>query len=176
MSDKVKNDKRQSRGRASGVTWVLLVVGVLAVIGVVFAVLRTRTGQAFVLKQGDKEVLVLIRNDAEGNYQLQYQGRGPVELRSIQPMLAGQILHVDVKQMAVSKGGGPEIVVEPDGKLPEGSAITLQPGDVFDVKVTLLGQSIGGNYMYGFRIGYESGSSEQTFEVNMDFNYEIVVK
>jgi hypothetical protein len=175
MSDKVKNDKRQSRGRAPGITWVLLVVGVLAVIGVVFAVLRTRTGQAFVLKQGDKEVLVLIRNDAEASYQLQYQGRGSVELRSIQPMLAGQILHVDVKQMVVSRGE-PEIVVEPDGKLPEGSAITLQPGDVFDVKVTLLGQSIGGNYMYGFRIGYESGSSEQTFEVNMDFNYEIVVK
>jgi hypothetical protein len=175
MSDNVKNAKRQSRGSATSMTWVWLIMGVLVVIGVVFVALRTRTGQSFVLQQGDKQVLVLLRNDAEGNYRIQYQGRGPVELRSVQPMLAGQILHVDVKQMAVSKGGQ-EVVLEPDGKLPEGTAITLQPGDEFDIKVTLLGQSIGGNYMYGFRIGYESGSSEQTFEVNMDFNYEIAVK
>lgn len=175
MPDKEKNGKRRSRGGAPGIGWVWLIIGIVVVAGVVFVILRTRTGQAFVLEQGDKQVLVLIRNDAEANYQIQYRGRGPVELRSLQPMLAGQILHVDVKQMAVSKGGK-EVVLEPDGKLPEGDAIKLQPGDQFNIKTTLLGQSIGGNYMYGFQIGYQSGSSEQTFEVTMDFNYEIVVK
>jgi hypothetical protein len=175
MRDKVKNGSRRSRGGARGTGWAWLLIGVLVIIGVVFVILRTRSGQAFVLEQGDKQVLVLLRNDAQANYQVQYQGRGAVALRSVQPMLAGQILHVDVKQMAVSKGEQ-EVVLEPDGKLPEGDAITLQPGDQFDIKATLSGQSVGGNYMYGFRIGYQSGSSEQTFEVNMDFNYEIVVK
>jgi hypothetical protein len=30
--------------------------------------------------------------------------------------------------------------------------------------------------MYGFRIGYQDGASEEIFELTMDFDYEIIVE
>jgi hypothetical protein len=152
------------------------VAGVLVLVAIVALVWQTQTRAAFVLQDGQDQLLVLIRNDASGVYQVQYRGRQPVQLQSIKTMLAGQILHVDVREVAVSKESAEVVLEQPAGALPEGHEISLQPGDVFNIRVTLRGQSIGGNYLYGFRIGYQNGGSEQTFELVMDFDYEIIVE
>ncbi len=166
----------QTRGDVPRIPWIWLVVGALVVVVIGIVVWQTQTQQAFVLQEGDQELLVLLRNDEIGVYQVEYQGRGQVELRSIKPMLAGQILHVDVTRVVVSQASTEVVLEQPAGRLPEGQEITLQPGDVFNIHVTLRGQSIGGNYMYGFRIGYQDGISEETFELTMDFDYEIIVE
>lgn len=176
MTDRRISNQAKIHGIVPGIPWIWLLVGVLVIIAIVIAVLQTQTQQSFLIQAGERELLVLLRNDATGVYQVEYQGRGQVELRSIKPMIAGQILHVDVKQVSVSKDSNEVVLEQPAGKLPAGHEIILQPGDVFVIRVNLLGQSVGGNYMYGFRIGYQDGASEETFELTMDFDYEIIVE
>jgi hypothetical protein len=89
-------------------------------------------------------------------------------------MLAGQILHVDVKQVTLVHAGQ-EVVLEPDGSLPTGMEIMLAPGDTFDVRVTMIGQTTGGNYLYGFRISYE-GDRVRTTELVLEYEYKIFVE
>jgi hypothetical protein len=90
-------------------------------------------------------------------------------------MLAGQVLRVDVRQVAVVHGDQ-EYVLGGDGRLPEGSELVLEPGEVFDVRVTFRGQSLGGNYLYGFEIGYLDGERERTVQLVLDYDYAIVVE
>lgn len=176
MADQERSRKSRSRGSIPRIPWLWVLLGGLVIVVIAAILLQTQSRHSFLLQDGQKELLVLIRNDATGTYTVQYRGRGAVRLQSIKPMLAGQILHVDVKQMAVVKNGEQVVLEQPSGTLPANHEITLQPDDTFDIEVTLLGQSIGGNYLYGFRIGYSDGNSEQIYELTADFNYEIVVK
>lgn len=176
MTDRPTNKHAKTRGNVPRIPWVWLLVGALVIVAIGIVVLQTQTQQGFVFREGEQELLVLLRNDASGDYLVEYRGRGQIELRSIKPMIAGQILHVDVKQVSVSKDSNQVVLEQPAGTVPTDQAITLQPGDVFDIKVTLRGQSVGGNYMYGFRIGYQDGASEETFELTADFDYEIIVE
>lgn len=176
MPNQRRDRTAQNRGSVPQIPWIWLVAGVLVLVAIVALVWQTQTRAAFVLQDGQDELLVLIRNDASGVYQVQYRGRQPVQLQSIKPMLAGQILHVDVREVAVSKDSAEVVLEQPAGALPEAHEISLQPGDAFNIRLTLRGQSIGGNYLYGFRIGYQDGGSEQTFELVMDFDYEIIVE
>ncbi|HEX6302697.1 MAG TPA: hypothetical protein VFZ76_00795 [Anaerolineales bacterium] len=176
MTDRSKSKRAKSRGSLPRIPWIWLLVSALVIVAIVIVVLQTQTRQGFVLQAGERELLVLLRNDASGVYQVEYQGRGQIELQSIKPMIAGQILHVDVRQVSVSKDSNEAVLEQPAGTLPAGQEITLQPGDDFIIRVTLRGQSVGGNYMYGFRIGYQDGASEEIFELTMDFDYEIIVE
>lgn len=176
MTERTSGKNTETRGRLPRIPWILLIAAAVIIVAIGIVVLQTQTQQAFILQEGDQEVLVLIRNESSGVYQVQYRGRGSIELKSIKTMLAGQILHVDVKQVTVSKDSKEVVLQQPGGTLPQGQEITLQPGDVFDIRVTLRGQSIGGNYLYGFRIGYEDGTSQETYELTMDFEYEIIVE
>lgn len=176
MTNQRRDRIGQNRGSAPQIPWIWLVAGALVLVAIVALVWQTQTRAAFVLHDGQDELLVLIRNDASGVYQVQYRGRQPIRLQWIKPMLAGQILHVDVKEVAVSKESTEVVLEQPAGALPEDQEILLEPGDVFNIRVTVRGQSIGGNYLYGFRIGYQDGTGEQTFEMVMDFDYEIIVE
>jgi hypothetical protein len=124
---------------------------------------------------GDEQLLVLLRNERDGNYQVRYEGREPAELQSLHVMLGGQILHVDVKQVAVVHNGQ-EVILEGNGTLPEGSQVILAPDDEFDVRATFLGQTLGGNYMYGFRIGFGEDPDAEPFDLVAEFDYAIIVE
>ena len=69
---------------------------------------------------------MLLRTEEVGNYQVRYDGWDQTDLRSLQVMLGGQILHVDVQQVAILHGGQ-EIVLEGDGMHPDGSQVILSP-------------------------------------------------
>ena len=129
----------------------------------------------FVNLGGDEQLLVLLRNEKDGNYQVRYEGRGPAELQSLHVMLGGQILHVDVKQVAITHNDQ-EVILEGDGSLPEGSQIVIAPNDEVNVRVTYLGQTLGGNYMYGFRIVYGDDPEADPFDLIAEFEYAIVVE
>jgi hypothetical protein len=60
--------------------------------------------------------------------------------------------------------------------MPEGSELVLQPGDVFDVQITFRGQTLGGNYLYGFEIGFLEGARERIVQLVLDYDYAIVVE
>jgi len=90
-------------------------------------------------------------------------------------MLAPETLHVSVTEVALVRGDE-EVVLEKTSIVPEGTKFTLQPGDIFDVRVTFLGRTIGGNWLYGFRINYDDGGGLETTELVMGFEYGIVVR
>lgn len=178
MASQSKGKKTSQSRSGKGVwrnAWLWVLVGVVGVLVIVFFLWQSGNRQKFTLLDGDKQVLVLIRNEEDGTYRLRYEGRAPVDLRSLQVMLGGQILHVDVMQIAVTKGGQ-EVVLESSGQPPQGQPITLSPGEEFDVRVTFRGESIGGNYLYGFRIGYGAEGSEQLDELIMEYDYAINVE
>lgn len=169
--------KRSARATNTGngiQLWIIIPI-VLILLGTGGYLLLERNGVKFSMVSGEESLVVLIRNEKQGIYRARYEGRRPLNLRSLHVMLAGQILHVDVKQVVLSYQGQ-EIVLEPDGKLPPGTTLVLPPGAEFEVKVTFLGQSLGGNYMYGFRIGYGKEDQQAIYELKAGYDYAIVVE
>jgi hypothetical protein len=154
---------------------VCVTLAAVLILGVVLSSCSAVNPIPFVAMGGDEQLLVLLRNDKDGNYQVRYEGREPAELHSLKVMLGGQILHVDVKQVAVVHNDQ-EVILEGNGSLPEGSQIILAPDDEFDVRVTYLGQTLGGNYMYGFRIGYGDDPEAEPFDLIAEFDYAIIVE
>jgi len=129
----------------------------------------------FAMVGGDEQLLVLLRNDKDGHYQVRYEGRQPTELHSLHVMLGGQILHVDVVQVAIIQGEN-IVILEGDGKLPEGAQIFLAPDEEFEVRVTFRGQTLGGNYMYGFRIVYGDDPRAEPVDLIAEFDYAVIVE
>ena len=129
----------------------------------------------FVMIGGDEQLLVLLRNEKDGHYQVQYEGRSPAELNSLHVMLGGQILHVDIKEVTVIHDGQ-EITLEGNGRLPEGTQLILDPGDEFQVRVTYLGQTLGGNYMYGFRIGIGDDPQAEPWDLIAEYDFTVIVE
>jgi hypothetical protein len=131
--------------------------------------------EKFVILNGEKELVVLVQSDKDVSYRVQYQGRQPVELKSLQVMLEGKVLHSDV-QKVVLRMDGQEYPLSGDGSLPAGANLTLKPDDAFDVVVTLRGQNRGGNYLYGFQIVYSNGENERTYRLISETKYAIIVE
>ncbi len=75
--------------------WVTLAA--VLILGVVVSSCSIVNPIPFVTLGGDEQLLVLLRNEKDGSYQVRYEGREPAELHSLKVMLGGQILHVDVK-------------------------------------------------------------------------------
>lgn len=161
------------QGQSPPLVWMLLSVILLLLVGLASCSMIEPT--PFVMVGGDEQLLVLLRNTKDGNYRVRYEGRDPTELRSLQVMLGGQILHVDVQQVVIVHNDQ-EIILEPDGALPTGSQVTLASGDELDVIVTYLGRTLGGNYMYGFRIGYGDDPQSEPYDLIAEFDYAIIVE
>lgn len=161
------------QGQSPPLVWMLLSVILLLLVGLASCSMIDPT--PFVMVGGDEQLLVLLRNTKDGNYRVRYEGRDPTELRSLQVMLGGQILHVDVQQVVIVHNDQ-EIILEPDGALPTGSQVTLASGDELDVIVTYLGRTLGGNYMYGFRIGYGDDPQSEPYDLIAEFDYAIIVE
>jgi hypothetical protein len=170
MSDLAKG----KRSKASG-WWGWVAIGALFVLAIAVFIWWIQNRQAFSIQGGDEQLLVLLRSEKQGNYQVRYEGRQPVELQSLQVMLEGRVLHVDVVQVAVVQGDQ-EVVLAGDGSLPAGREIRLEPGDEFQVRVSFRGQTLGGNYIFGFRIGYQSGERLRTYDLNLEHGFAVFVE
>lgn len=171
-----KSSKSGSRGGSSIATWIVLAFSALILVAIAFFIWqRISNNVEFVLVKGDESLLVLLRNEEKGMYTLQYNGSKPIELENLLVMLAPETLHISVTEIALIRGDE-EVVLEKTNIVPEGTQFTLQPGDNFDVRVTFLGRTIGGNWLYGFRINYDDGSGLETTELVMGYEYAIVVR
>jgi hypothetical protein len=152
-----------------------LVIVVVLLIGIALSSCSIVDSDPFVMVGGDEELLVLMRNDEDGYYQVRYEGRQPAELHSLHVMLGGQILHVDVVQVTIIQGEN-EVVLNGDATLPDGSQVVLEPGEEFEVRVTFHGQSLGGNYMYGFRIVYGDDPQADPIDLTAEYDFAVIVE
>ena len=153
--------------------WFLLCIALI--MGAVISSCSVTNPTPFVMMGGDEQLVVLLRNDKDGQYQVKYEGRSPAELNSLHVMLGGQILHVDIMQVVIIHNGQ-EVVLEGNGTLPEGSQVILAPDDELEVRVTYLGQTLGGNYMYGFRIGFGDNLQAEPWDLIAEFDYAVIVE
>ena len=155
--------------------WIWAILGAAALFVIGFFVWRLLNSERFVILNGEKELVVLIQSDKDASYRVEYQGRQPIELKGLQVMLEGKVLHSDVQKVVI-RMDGQKYPLQGDGSLPEGSNLTLKPGDAFDVVVTMRGQNRGGNYLYGFQIIYTNGGKERTYRLVSDAKYAIIVE
>ena len=177
MLDQVKSKRSQkatSRSRLGG-PWVWILIGGVIILAAGAFLLWSRNQLPFSLVEGNQQLVVLIRSDRESVYQLRYDGRQPANLQTLKVMLAGQVLHVDVRQVTMVHDDQ-EYVLAGDGSLPAGSELILEPGEEFDVHVNFRGQTLGGNYLYGFEVGYLAGERERTVRLVLDYDYAIIVE
>jgi hypothetical protein len=155
--------------------WKFRVLLVFLLLGIVIAACSTGNSPSFDFVSGDEDLVVLIRNQKDGNYRVRYEGPNSTDLRALKVMLGGQILHVDVGKVVVIIDGQ-EFELGADGTLPEGSQVTLNSGDEFDVRVTYHGRTLGGNYMYGFRINIGDENIEEEVDTIAEYEFVIVVE
>ena len=156
-----------------GTVW--LVISAVVLVGIVVASCSVVNPDPFVMVGGDEQLLVLMRNDKDGYYQVRYEGRQPGELQSLHVMLGGQILHVDVVEVTIIQGEN-EVVLQGDGRLPEGSQVILEPGEEIEVQVTYHGQTLGGNYMYGFRIVHGDDPQAEPIDLVAEYDFSVIVE
>lgn len=166
---RINSNSHSSRGKI----WLVITAALL--IGIVLPACSMVNPDPFVIAGGDEQLLVLMRNDEDGYYQVRYEGQQPAELQSLHVMLGGQILHVDVVQVAIIQGEN-EVVLKGDATLPEGSQVIMEPGEEFEVRVTYHGQSLGGNYMYGFRIVHGDDPQTEPIDVTAEYDYAVIVE
>lgn len=170
-----KLQKNSMGSPLSTIPRVWLVLCILLTLVVLLPSCSVFNPDPFAMVSGDDQLVVLLRGEKDGHYQVKYEGRNPTELNSLQVMLGGQILHVDIKQVTIIHNGQ-EVVLEGNGTLPEGAQLNLNPGDEFEVQVTYLGQTLGGNYMYGFRIGYGDNPQAEPWDLITEFDFAVIVE
>jgi hypothetical protein len=156
-----------------GTVW--LVISAVVLVGIGLASCSVVNPDPFVMVGGDEQLLVLMRNDKDGYYQVRYESRQPGELQSLHVMLGGQILHVDVVEVTIIQGEN-EVVLQGDGRLPEGSQVILEPGEEIEVRVTYHGQTLGGNYMYGFRIVHGDDPQAEPIDLVAEYDFSVIVE
>lgn len=133
----------------------------------------------FEFSGGDEQVVVLVRNDEIAEYQVTNTGRNSVEITSILVKFAGEILHVTVDQTEL-RLNDQNIILEKNN-VPEGQVFVVQPGETFNIFTTIKGESIGFNYLSGFRITYQVDGNINTVDVNdpdipENYNYLVIVE
>lgn len=133
----------------------------------------------FEFSGGDEQVVVLLRNDEIAEYQVTNKGNNPVEITSVLVKFAGEILHVIVDQTELQFND--QSVVLQKNDVPEGQNFLVEPGETFNIVTTLKGESIGFNYLSGFRITYKEDGNSNTVDVNdpdvpETYNYLVIVE
>jgi hypothetical protein len=155
--------------------YIWLALSVVLLFSILLASCSAVNPDPFVMVAGDEQLLVLMRNEKDGLYQVRYEGRQPTQLQSLHVMLGGQILHVDVVEVAIIQNSA-EVILKGDMSIPEGSQVVFQPGEEFEVRVTYHGQSLGGNYMYGFRIVHGDDPEAESVELIAEYDYAVIVE
>lgn len=124
---------------------------------VVGVIIWRQTAFPFSFVGGEQHAVVLKDNRYDAEYQIEYTGDQPASLERVIVQLESPqpVLHVDIRDVTIILDGV-ETTLEGSGHVPEGVQLTLQPGEVFTIRVTYLGQTIGAHYVYGFKIGYQA--------------------
>ena len=139
-----------------------------------YLVYQNQQAHLFTLERGDKALVILLRDTQDGVYTVRYNGRRPVDITGVQTMLAGEILHMDVEAVSLEDSTRQVVVVDNQAETP----FRVQPGATFRVRVTFSGQTLGYNYLYGFRLTYTGGSgAPRTFDAtDQDFRFLLTVE
>lgn len=178
-----KSSKKNKGSQVSGSVVALIVIVVLVIAGAAYMLYRQNQSKSqYTITDGDKSVLVLLQDTQDATYTARYDGSAPSQINALQVMLAGEILHVDVDSVMLQSDT--QQVTLKNNNVQQGESFTLNPGDEFKVIVTYLGQTIGYNYMYGFRITSTISSRTSTVDVidpdysttNPDNNFLVNVK
>ncbi len=163
-------ERPQLSGGSSNARYFLWIgVGLAAVIFIAVAItIWQKTVFPFEFVGGEQYTLVILGNPKDAEYQLKFTGEAPAELQRVLVQLESpnRVLHVDVQQVTILVGNQ-EVALETSGKPPEGTSLTLQPGDVFTIRVTYFGDTIGSHYVYGFKLGYATNgiSNEEALTI-----------
>jgi len=152
--------------------------GAAVVLFVVIAFFVARASAIpFELTGGETNPLVLLRNETVVNYEFTYTGSSPGTLERLIPRIQlyqGQVLVADVQEIWVEIDG--EQVVLEEGYFPEGVSLELQPGETFQIGVSYLGQELGWNRIYGFRIQYSINGRSVDGELRLTDDYYVFVE
>ena len=162
----------------SRLLWIGLGAAFVLFIVIAFILSRQNT-IPFELTGGEEKPLIVLRNTKTVFYEFTYTGEAPAKLERLIPRIqvySDQVLVADVEDVFVRVG---EQVYElEEGYFPEGEQLELQPGDVFELGVVYLGQELGWNRIYGFRLQYsaEGVSVDGELELTDNDNYYIFVE
>jgi hypothetical protein len=169
-----KSKPAAGKGASSQMLWIGLgLVVVVALVALVIYQMQTRI--PFSILGGEQPLVVLVRTDEQGLYSLRYTGGEPAQIKGVTVMLAGENLRVDVKSTTL-RAGSQSVTLEKN-QVPAGQAFRVEPQQTFEAQVNFYGQTIGYNYVYGFRITYESGGRERTVDViDKDYKYLVTVE
>lgn len=152
--------------------------GAALLLFIVIAVLVSQASSLpFKLTGGETNPLVLLRNEATVSYEFTYEGASPAVLERLIPRIQlyrDQVLVADVQRVYLVRNG--EAVELDDGYAPEGVTIEIQPGEVFGVDVVYLGQELGWNRIYGFRIQYTVDGRAVDGELTLRDDYYVFVE
>jgi hypothetical protein len=140
---------------------ILLVVLALIAIVIIY-IQQTQNRKDFTFIDGEKAVIVLLRTEEHGRYTMEYSGEEPVQIKNLQVMLVGQILHVDVNQVVLRTANQEVTLV--DNNVPADQPFQMLPGETVEVDVTFNGATLGFNYLYGFRISFDQSGVIQTVD------------
>lgn len=176
------NSKKSSSSRAakpknpSRMLWIG--IGAAVVLFVVIAFIVSRGNKSpFEMTGGDTNPLVVLRNETTVYYQFEFKGGRPVELTRVIPriqLFQDQVMTVDVQAIALRTADG-DIPLK-DGYFPEGESLALQPGDTFEIGVTYLGQELGWNRIYGFKLQYTQAGQSFESELELTDDYYVFVE
>ncbi len=167
--------KSSKKSQQSSLRAWIIIVALVVVALLVALVYQSQQAKGFTLVGGDQAVVVLLRDTQPGVYSVQYQGKASTNITGVQVMLAGEILHMDVDSVTLINGEQEVAVVK--NRVPAETPFEVRPGDVFQVKVNFLGQTLGYNYLYGFIFDYTLDGKEQTFQVtDKDFRFLVTVE
>lgn len=173
---RLKTPQKKSNASSSRLLWYG--AGAAMVLFVVIAYIVNRvTAIPFQLTGGDDNPLVLLRNETAVPYEFTYTGSSPASLERLIPRIQlyrDQVVVADVQRVYVEVDG--EMVEMVDGYIPEGVTLDLQPGQTFNVEVVYLGQELGWNRIYGFRIQYSVDGRSIDDELTLRDDYYIFVE
>ena len=172
----LKTIKKKSGKSPSRLIWYGAGAAVLLFVVIAFFVYRAST-IPFELTGGDTNPLVLLRNETTVTYEFTYTGNSPASLERMIPriqLFQGQVLVADVQHVWVEVDG--EQVVMEEGYFPEGVVLELQPGETFQIGVAYLGQELGWNRIYGFRIQYSLNGRSVDGELRLTDDYYVFVE
>ncbi len=176
MAKKNKNTFQADVGKSPKRLWIGIAAAVVVIVAAVAGFFAWQANVIpFTMAGGDKQVIVLLRAPHDGAYTLQYTGNASITLKRLLPMIQGPTLNMDVEEVVVIHGGQ-EYVLDTDGYLPEAANIVLQADDTIDVRISYLGQTIGSNRLYGFRLRYDQNSSLKEVVMELEEYYMVYVE
>lgn len=174
---RLSSTEKSSMGQGqSRLLWIGLGAAIVLFIVVAFLVSQN-TSIPFEMTGGEEKPLVFLRDEKTVIYEFTYSGAQPAVLERIKPRIQlyqDQVLVADVESVFVRVAGN-DIQLS-DGYFPEGEQLTLQPGETFELGVVYLGQELGWNRIYGFRLQYSTEGKSIDGELELKDDYYIFVE